>query len=136
MFPAMAILPVCAESLDLARNDNATGTRSAVVVHVMDYAIHEYATVVADADGHTYRARAMGRQRDGRTVWEGWLEFSPAAGGGIVRRSPIETTQPNREALAYWASGVEPVYLEGALARAISSRPKSKRGGRTPLRGA
>jgi hypothetical protein len=40
----------------------------------------------------------------------------------MVRRSQIETTQPNREALAYWASGVEPVYLEGALGRAIASR--------------
>jgi hypothetical protein len=39
-----------------------------------------------------------------------------------VRRSPVETTQPNREALTYWASGIEPVYLEGALERAIASR--------------
>src|ERR1700752_5240179 len=105
MFPAMAILPVCVQSLDLARNDNATGTRSAVVVHAMDDAIHEYATVVADADGHTYRARAMGRQRDGRTVWEGWLEFSPAAGGGIVRGSPVQAPPPQREGPAYSARG-------------------------------
>jgi hypothetical protein len=39
----------------------------------------------------------------------------------MVRRSQIETTQPNRGALAYWASGVEPVYLEGSLERAIAS---------------
>jgi hypothetical protein len=84
--------------------------------------IHEYTAEISDADGHTYSARAMGRQRQGRTVWEGWLEFSPVGGGGIVRRSPIETTQPNREALAYWASGIEPVYLEGALERAITAR--------------
>jgi hypothetical protein len=69
-------------------------------------------------------ARAMGRQRKDRTVWEGWLEFTPVGGRGIIRRSQIETTQPNREALAYWASGVEPVYLEGALERAIASRPE------------
>ena len=64
----------------------------------------------------------MGRQRKNRTVWEGWLEFAPLGGRGIVRRSQVETTQPNREALAYWASGIEPVYLEGALERAITSR--------------
>jgi hypothetical protein len=29
-----------------------------------------------------------------------------------------ETSQPNRAALEYWADGLEPVYLEGALARA------------------
>ena len=64
----------------------------------MEYPIHEYTAEIADADGHTYSARAMGRQRQGRTVWEGWLEFSPVGGGGIIRRSPIETTQPNRDA--------------------------------------
>lgn len=94
----------------------------------MEDPIHEYTAEIADADGHAYSARAMGRQRQGRTVWEGWLEFSPVGGRGIVRRSPIETTQPNREALAYWASGIEPVYLEGALERAIVSRSDHPRG--------
>jgi hypothetical protein len=89
----------------------------------MDELIHEFASEVKDADGHLYTARAMGRPRKGRTVWEGWFEFAPVGGRGIVRRSRIETTQPNREALAYWASGIEPVYLDGALERAITSRP-------------
>jgi hypothetical protein len=84
--------------------------------------IHEFTGDVGDEDGHLYSARAMGRQRKGTTVWEGWLEFSPSGGGGVIRKSPIETTQPNREALRYWASGLERVYLEGALERAITSR--------------
>lgn len=88
----------------------------------MDELIHEFTSEVPDADGHVYTARAVGRQRKGRTVWEGWLEFTPVGGRGIVRRSPVETTQPNRKALSYWASGIEPVYLEGALERAIASR--------------
>ena len=88
----------------------------------MDELIHEFTTAVRDADGHLYTARAMGRQRKGRTVWEGWLEFAPVGGRGIVRRSQVETTQPNRKALAYWASGIERVYLDGALERAIASR--------------
>ena len=95
----------------------------------MDELIHEFASEISDADGHVYTAQAKGRQRKGRTVWEGWLEFAPLGGRGIVRRGPVETTQPNREALAYWASGVEPVYLEGALERAIASR--AERGGRS-----
>jgi hypothetical protein len=94
----------------------------------MDELIHDFAGEITDADGHGYSARAMGHKRQGRTVWEGWLEFSPLGGRGIVRRSPIETTQPNREALAYWASGIEPVYLEGALERAIASRSDPARG--------
>jgi hypothetical protein len=92
----------------------------------MDDVLHEYTSEVADPDGHAYNARAMGRQRRGATVWEGWLEFSPVGGRGIVRRSAVETTQPNREALAYWASGLEPVYLEGALERAIASRSERR----------
>lgn len=88
----------------------------------MDELIHEFVSAVSDPDGHTYSARVMGRQRKGRTVWEGWLEFAPLGGRGVVRRSRVETTQPNRQALGYWASGVEPVYLEGALARAIATR--------------
>lgn len=92
----------------------------------MDEVIHEFTGEVADPDGHGYSARALGHKRQGRTVWEGWLEFSPISGGGMVRKGPIETTQPNREALAYWASGLEPVYLEGALERAIASRPERR----------
>ena len=92
----------------------------------MDEPIHEFVSQIVDADGHVYTARAVGRQRKGRTVWEGWLEFAPIGGRGIVRRSQIETTQPNREALAYWASGIEPVYLEGALERAIASRAERR----------
>ena len=92
----------------------------------MDNLIHEFTSEITDADGHLYTARAMGRQRKGRTVWEGWLEFAPLGGRGIVRRSPVATTQPNREALAYWASGIEPVYLEGALERAIASRSERR----------
>ena len=88
----------------------------------MEELIHEFTSEIPDADGHVYTARAMGRQRRGRTVWEAWLEFAPVGGGGMVRRSPVETTQPNREALTYWASGIEPVYLDGALERAIASR--------------
>jgi hypothetical protein len=105
----------------------------------MDHPIRDYTAEISDADGHAYSARAMGRQRQGRTVWEGWLEFSPRGGRGIIRRSPIETTQPSREALAYWASGIEPVYLEGALERAIASRSDPARGPgrrRSRLRGA
>ena len=90
----------------------------------MDALIHEFATGVRDADGHLYKARAFGRERT-NAPWIGWLEFSPRGTGGIVRRSPIETTQSNRRALVYWATGLEPVYLEGALARALA-RPRSR----------
>jgi hypothetical protein len=65
-------------------------------------------------DGYAVRVRGRARE-DGR--WEGWLEFEPGRGGRALR-TPRETTQPNRDALRYWATGLEPIYLEGALARA------------------
>jgi hypothetical protein len=53
---------------------------------------------------------------DGR--WQGWVEFLPPRGGRVLL-SGRETIQPNRADLAYWASGLTPVYLEGALGRAL-----------------
>ncbi|TMG51437.1 MAG: hypothetical protein E6H91_03260 [Chloroflexi bacterium] len=91
----------------------------------MNALIHVFKSDVADADGHTYVARAVGRARKNGT-WVGWIEFTPRGTGGMIRRSPIETLQPNRAALEYWASGLEPVYLEGALERAITSRSNSR----------
>ena len=78
-----------------------------------------------DADGHVYRARAFGTRRvDG--TWTGWIEFAPH-GGGVTRRTPQETTQPSRGALVYWALGLDVIYLEGALARAIRAATLRKR---------
>jgi hypothetical protein len=82
----------------------------------MDELIHEFSMSARDADGHLYRACAMGRKRD--RTWIGWLEFVPIGSGGMMRRTPRETTQPNREALVYWALGLDEVYLDGALERA------------------
>lgn len=52
-------------------------------------------------------------------MWQGWLEFVPIEGGQPVRSSR-ETTQPNRQDAEYWATGLTPVYLEGALDRALN----------------
>ncbi len=51
-------------------------------------------------------------------MWEGWLEFIPTDGGAPVVGS-VESRQPEREHLVYWATGLTPVFLEGALARAL-----------------
>jgi len=69
-------------------------------------------------DGSTaYVARVCGEER-GDGTWQGWLEFHPARASGPVLSTEQETSQPNRTALEYWANGLEPTYLEGALARA------------------
>jgi hypothetical protein len=77
----------------------------------------QFASPVIATDGTVYRAQACGAPNtDG--LWEGWIEFIPVDGGAALRSSR-ETTQPNRKDTAYWATGLTPVYLEGALERAL-----------------
>ena len=79
--------------------------------------ILEYSTPIETADGQQFVVRAYGEERRDGT-WIGWLEFVSVNGSGTTLRTDRETTQPNRTTLDYWASGLEPVYLEGAFARA------------------
>jgi hypothetical protein len=80
-----------------------------------------YRTHIAAPDGVLYEARAVGDDMPGGG-WQGWLEFLPLAGGPSVHTSR-ETTQPNRVDTEYWATGLTPVYLEGALKRALTRPP-------------
>ena len=82
----------------------------------MDLVIRSLAGVVGVTSGGIYSARVCGRQRADGT-WEGWMEFDPVTGGPPLRTAR-ETTQPNLHDLEYWATGLTPVYLEGALRRA------------------
>jgi hypothetical protein len=72
-------------------------------------------------NGRVYTAQACGRQRDdGR--WEGWLEFVPDD-TSVVLRTERETTQRNLPDLEHWASTLTPVYVQGALERALTPPP-------------
>ena len=82
--------------------------------------IHQFTGEIRGTDGRFYTAQVCGARRADGT-WEGWLEFRPAGGSGQILRTDRETTQPDRDALAYWASGLEPLYFDGALARARAS---------------
>jgi hypothetical protein len=81
-----------------------------------------YSTPIRGEDGVRYLAQACGCPTRWGT-WHGWIEFIPVAdgvaGSAPPIRTPRETTQPNRVDTEYWASGLTPVYLEGALARAL-----------------
>jgi hypothetical protein len=67
-------------------------------------------------EGSKYKARALGFQRDDG-LWEGRVEFHDGAGAAVS--TGHETTQPNLTDLQYWATGLEKIYLEGALQRAL-----------------
>lgn len=81
----------------------------------MSELIHEIPNAFVGPDGALYAMRVCGAARADGT-WTAWLEFHPAD-GGPVRRTGRETSMPNRHAVAYWATGLEPVYLEGAFDR-------------------
>src|SRR4026209_2421713 len=79
--------------------------------------LQEYATAVVGPDDTTYIVRSYGEERlDG--TWIGWLEFQPTVLSKPTLRTEQETSQPNRTAVEYWATGLEPVYFEGAFERA------------------
>ena len=79
--------------------------------------LQEYATAVIGPDDTSYIVRSYGEERlDG--TWIGWLEFQPTDLSKLTLRTDQETSQPNRTAVEYWATGLEPVYFEGAFARA------------------
>ncbi len=83
----------------------------------MPQLILSYSLPVEGAEGRSFQARAYGSLASDGT-WHGFLAFVPAEGhGGASRLTRRETTQPNLEGLNYWASGLTPVYLDGALAR-------------------
>jgi hypothetical protein len=77
--------------------------------------IHQFLEPFRAPDGTLWDVRVLGQERDDGT-WIGWLEFRNPLHG--TRRTDRETTQSNVDAMSYWASGLEPIYLEGALARA------------------
>lgn len=85
----------------------------------MRHLIHEHSVRVKGPDGTQYCARTYGEQRADGT-WSGWIEFVPADGRGVARSTEQETSQPDRKAVTYWAGGLEPIYLEGALKRALA----------------
>lgn len=79
--------------------------------------LQEYATTLTTSDDTEYVVRSYGEERDDGT-WVGWLEFHPTDLTEPVLRTEQETSQPNRTAVEYWATGLEPVYFEGAFERA------------------
>lgn len=78
--------------------------------------IREHPTKVLSGTA-TYVVHICGQERADGT-WEGWIEFHSPDSNHAILSTEQETSQPNRTALEYWADGLEPIYLDGALARA------------------
>ena len=83
----------------------------------MSELLQEYTTIVTGRDGTTYNVRSYGEERADGT-WIGWIEFEPEDPEELTLMTDQETSQPNRTAVEYWATGLEAVYFEGAFERA------------------
>jgi hypothetical protein len=94
--------------------------------------VQQYTPVVRDRTGERFVARVYaGRQPGG--LWEAWLVFFSLRTGRVVA-TDRETTQSTREHVLYWATGLGPTYLQGALARALAPRrgPRARRAAAWP----
>jgi hypothetical protein len=78
--------------------------------------VHERVVALLDSRKRRFDlARVIAEaQPDGS--WHGSILFRSAEGAEL--RTGRETTQVSRAAVAYWAEGLETVFLEGALRRA------------------
>ena len=79
--------------------------------------LQKYLTTITGTNGTAYLVTSYGEERTDGT-WIGWLEFEPSDPDKPLLRTEQETSQPNRTAVEYWATGLEPVYFEGAFKRA------------------
>jgi hypothetical protein len=79
-------------------------------------------TTVSTEEGLTYDVRVHAREEAAGT-WLGDIEFVPSAGGPSLR-AERETSQPSLALVEYWAGGLQPVFLEGALDRARRARAR------------
>jgi hypothetical protein len=84
----------------------------------MDQLLQQFEAPVHDGDGNSYVVYLYGRSRPADT-WQGWLVFERVSDR---RRfpTPVETTQPNVEAVVYWGTGLGATYFDGALQRALN----------------
>ena len=77
--------------------------------------VHQRVIALRDDDNVLYdRARVYAEPERGGT-WAGYIEFLASDGKAAVV-STRETTQSGLMDVAYWATGLEPIYFEGALA--------------------
>ena len=78
--------------------------------------LHAFGDAIEDHRG-AFHGRVVGRQA-GDGSWEGWLEFAPANAPERLLVTAVESRQQTHLQLLRWASGLTPVYAEGALHRA------------------
>src|SRR5687768_15151376 len=83
----------------------------------MRQVVHERSLELTDGKGTVYAHLLVWAEPQPGGTWQGWIEFFTSDRKGRVS-TDRETTQSTLEGVAYWATGLQPTYLEGALERA------------------
>ena len=86
--------------------------------------IQQYPYVLKTLRGDQYVGRVYADRQPGG-LWEAWLVFFSLTTRAVLA-TDRETTQGKREHVVYWASGLSPTYLQGALERALDLRPEAQ----------
>lgn len=61
--------------------------------------------LLVDPEGRTYVAEIHGREA-ATGLWAGWIELAALEDANRLATA-VETTQPDRRALKYWAAGLD-----------------------------
>jgi hypothetical protein len=80
--------------------------------------VHERSVDLMDANERVYDRAFIYAEPQGEGTWRAWIDFVSQDGEQTLR-TDRETTQSNLEAVAYWATGLEAIYFEGAFRRAL-----------------
>jgi len=80
--------------------------------------VHERHLTITDVNGALYDRVRVYAELQGTGRWGGIIEFAAADGGATVHTGR-ETTQTTAGDVARWAMGLEPIYFEGAIDRAV-----------------
>src|SRR5882762_3235687 len=80
--------------------------------------VHERLLELSDGQGTSFRRVLVYAARQPAGTWMAWVEFVSANGDKVVQ-TDRETTQSTLKGVAYWATGLQPTYFEGALDRAL-----------------
>jgi hypothetical protein len=87
--------------------------------------VHERWLELRDRQGKTYRRVLVYAEQQPAGTWAAWVEFVSASGEAVVR-TERETTQSSLQGVAYWATGLQRTYFEGALDRAFRRRVQGR----------
>jgi hypothetical protein len=79
--------------------------------------IHQRVVELFDRRGTVYNRALVFAEPQSTGMWAAWVEFVSVKRDKVLQ-TDRETTQTTLEGVSFWATGLEPIYFEGAFDRA------------------